>query len=302
MDMTYGSSESFRLYPYQGSDPPRDLRLTYRKIGGMTPYGEASAPGSGVLPWTVKGFGMTFADVADNDYNTAKEIAEHSGGNPVMPAGFSAAGITNHYVKADAFNSFMISADVPSGLVGSGDVAVLPTHVRLRISRRETPIVGRWNEIANADNVLTAFSNICAIWVRSPNAGELDMNLFTTLSNRGYSPEKCVQAFTHNDFLYIDFIALLTDAVSQNVGKTAFCQVVEDDQVPYILIGDGSVDNAWTLGFYIAAAGDAPPPPTTPTPNPGDNTSGDGGGGGCDAGGLGMIVLCLLMLRKTGGR
>ena len=294
MDMVYGSSESFRLYPYQGSDAPRELRLTYRKVGGMTPYG--SPVGASSSPWTVGAFNMKFADVASNDYNTAKEIAGYAGGNPVMPAaGYAFAGVADQYIKADAFNSFIISADVPAGLVGSGDVAVLPLRVRMRISRREAPLVGRWDEIANAENVVTAFSQACAIWIRSPNhTVDPDVNLFTALRDRGYSAERCIQAFTYNDFLYLDFIVLLADAVSQNVGYKGFFQVVEDDNVPYILIGDGGVDNAWTLGFYAAVAGSdytPPPPPLPPTPGPGG-----GGGGGCDIGSLGVALLCLLFL------
>jgi len=298
MDMRYGSSESFRLYPYQGPDAPRDLRLTYRKVGGMTSYGPSV--GASSSPWTVKAFNMTFADVVRNDDNTAKEIEKHAGGNPVMPVSYSLTGVTDHYYKADAFNSFMISADVPAGLVGSDDVAVLPLHVRMRISRREAPIVGRWDEIANADNVVAAFSNICTIWVRSPNTAEQDMNLFTTLKNRGYSPERCVQAFTYGDTLYVDFIVLLADAVSQNAGKTAFCQVIEDDKVPYILIGDGKVDNVLTLGFYVDLNGDAPVlGPSDPNAGkpPSDNKS--DGGGGCNAGAAGLLVLtAALYMRK----
>ncbi|MDR2137670.1 MAG: hypothetical protein LBO68_05205 [Synergistaceae bacterium] len=285
MDMTYGSSESFRLYPYQGSAAPRDLRLLYRKVGGMVPYGgtiSAPSPTSGDAPWSVRGFKMTFADVVQNEENTVSEIEGHVGGNPVMPAGgnpLSGSNVADRYFKADAFNSFLISADVPSGLLGSDDVALLPVRVRLRVSRRESALVGRWEELSNADSVIDAFANICAVWVRSPNAAEQDMNLFTTLRNRGYSVEKCVQAFTHEDFVYLDFLVLMADAVSQNAGKTAFCQVVEDDGVPYILIGDGAVDNVWTLGFYVAQTGSNPVP--EPPVTPGQPAVPASGGGGC---------------------
>jgi hypothetical protein len=288
--MTYTSSESFRLYPFQGSAAPRDLRLTFRKIGGMTPYGTVSAPGGTSAPWTLTGFNMTFADVIQNSENTEKEIASHAGGKPLMPVTYALSNITTPYIKADAFNALMISADVPGGLITtSDDVAVLPMKVRLRIARREAPLVGRWEEIEKADSVIDAFANICTLWVRSPNTTELDMNLFTTLSNRGYSAKQCMQAFTQGDFLYLDFIVLLADAVSQNASKTAFCQVVEDDKVPYILIGDGSVDNHWNLTFYVTAAGN---PSVDPLPLP-NNPSSDSGGG-CNQGSVMSIGIISL--------
>ena len=294
IDMSYGSSESFRLYPYQGSAAAKDLRLSFRKVGGMTPYGTVSSAGT-VAPWTVTGFSMIFADVIQNGENTSEEIAGYAGGTPVIPlAGYAFAGAADQYVKADAFNSFAISADVPSDLVGSDDVALLPLRIRLRVSRKEAPIVGKWSEIADADSVINAFASTCAVWVRSPHTSEQDMNLFTTLRNRGYSVEKCVQAFTYGDYLYLDFIVLLADAVSQNTGKTAFCQVVEDDKIPYILIGDGKVDGKWNLGFYVALTGSNPNPDPTPNPTP---SSGGGGGGGCSQGfAVGFLPMLLLFL------
>jgi hypothetical protein len=297
MDVTYGSSESFRFYPYQGSAAPSDLRLTYRKVGGMTPYGApiSSSGNPTTPPWSVTGFAMTFVDVIRDSENTEEEIAQYVGGKPVMPpAGYAFSGVTDSYIKADAFNALVVSTDVSSVLPVSNDVdvAVLPIHVRLRLSRREAPLVDRWNDIVDADSVVDAFASLCTVWVRSPNAGEQDMNLFTTLRNRGYSVEKCIQAFTHEDFLYLDFVVLLADAVSQNAGKTAFCQVVEDDKVPYILIGDGKKDGGLNLSLYAARAGDSSVPDPTPGPNnPSPGSS--GGGGGCQGPGAWGLMLSL---------
>jgi hypothetical protein len=219
---------------------------------------------------------MTFVDILQNAENTEKEISTHVGGNPVMlPQGLDNDNVRDSYIKADAFNAFVISADVSTVALASEDVALLPVHVRLRVSRKEAPLVDRWNDIADADSVIGAFANLCTVWVRSPNAAEQDMNLFTTLRNRGYSAEKCVQAFTHEDFLYLDFVALLADARSQNSGKTAFCQVVEDDKVPYILLGDGKADGGLNLSFYVALTGD------NPIPDPASGSASPGGGGGC---------------------
>ena len=211
------------------------------------------------------------------------------------PVGYVLTGVSDRYIKADAFNSFMISTDVPAGLLGSNDIALLPVHIRLRVSRLESPIVGIWKDLADADSVLNTLANTCAVWVRSDNTAERDMNLFTTLRNRGVSIEKCLQAFTYEDFLYIDFVVLLADAVSQNSGKTAFCQVVEDDKIPYILIGDGAVDNAWNLTFYVAPTGSNP----TPEPKP-DPTPSEGGGGGCNSGfSAAIMVLGIFLTRQS---
>ncbi|MDR1731489.1 MAG: hypothetical protein LBR61_05290 [Synergistaceae bacterium] len=307
MDMTYGSSESLRLYPYQGAAAPSDLRLTFRKVGGMLRQGTKSTTGA-----TVTAFNMTFADVAENSDNTRAEIAKYAGGSPSMPvASFDFSGVYDRYIKADAISSFQIfvdmrdpSADVTASgdVVSSNDVpavssgvALLPVHIRMRVSRKEAPLVNQWDAIENADSVISALANICAVWVRSDATAERDMNLFTTLRNRGYSVERCVQAFTYEDFVYIDFIVLIADAVSQNTGKTAFCEVVQDDGVPYILIGDGAADGKIDLSFFVAPAGEAPSlddpaTPTTPV------SPGSGGGGGCSGGIPAGAVLLLPVL------
>jgi hypothetical protein len=299
MDTVYSSSESFRLYPYQGSAAPSDLRLTYRKVGGMTPLGDreiSSSVNPPNPPWSVRGFNMTFADVIQNAEKTDEEIMRYIGGKPVTLETLDASGVTDIYIKADAFNAFTISSDVSSAETASDDVALLPAHVRLRVSRKEAPIVDRWNDIADADSVIDAFANICAVWVRSPNAAEQDMNLFTTLRNRGYSAEKCVQAFTYEDFLYLDFIVFLADAASETTGKTAFCQVFEDDKVPYILIGDGKKDGSLNLSFYVALTGD------NPVPGPAPDSGSSGGGGGCQGFGIWGLAASLSLFLGSAAR
>ena len=300
LDMTHSSSESFRLYPYRGSEAASNLRLTYRRVGGMASYNSVSAAGTPPA-WTATGFNMTFADIAANGTNTADEIAAFTGGKPVMPpTGYNFTGAEYKYVKADAFNSFTISADAPAGFPASDDIALLPVHIRMRISRSEALLAGIWDNLSNADSVVSTFANTCAVWIRSDYTAERDMNLFTTLRNRGSSVEKCAQAFTYGDYLYLDFIVLIADAVSQNTGKTAFCQVVEDDGVPYILIGDGNVDGKWNLTFYVAAAGSNPGTDPGETPNPGTDSSG-GDGGGCTAfspavfAGIALLILLFIL-------
>ena len=218
-----------------------------------------------------------------------------------MPgAGYSFTGVKYHYFNSSAFNSFMISAEAPQ-VLEANEVALLPMRVRMRISRHEAPLVGRWEEIVNAENdgdLAAKLANFVTIWVYSPHTAEREMNLFTSLRNRGYTTEKCFQAFTNGDFLYVDFMVLLADAVSKEAGKTAFCYVVEDDKVPYILIGDGNVDGAWTLGFYVTAPDEKPG--SGDKPESGGKPD-DSGGGGCDIGSLGMVLALLgsLLLIKT---
>jgi hypothetical protein len=300
MDMAYTTSESFRLYPFRAPQSPSDLRLEFRKVRGMTPYGILNGrPVNGMIPWTTTAFHMVFADVADNNENTMREISAYVSGRPVMPPlEYAFEGAGDIYIKADAFNSFVLSTDVPDGLVvSSDDIALLPVHVRLRVSRKEAPLVGEWEKLENAESVIDEFAKTCAIWVRSPNAAEKDLNLFTTLSNRNYGVSQCVQAFTYEDFLYLDFIALVADAKSRNAdkNKTAFCEVVEDDKVPYILLGDGEIDEAWTLSFFVDRTGESP---IVGPENPGGN-GGSGGGSGCSVGLLAFAIPLLpALLRK----
>jgi hypothetical protein len=247
---------------------------------------------------------MTFADVREDSENTAREIRNFAGGTPVMPETYTLSGVKvkdavgDDYIKANAFNAFVISADVPSEPVGpaaqadENEVALLPLRVRLRVARRNSPITENWDTIANADmdggSVLEEFAQTCAIWVRSPHTRERDTNLFTALYNREYAAKRLISAFASDDYLYLDFIVLVADAKSQKAGYTAFCEVVEDDGVPYILIGDGQVDGKWTLSFYIDKTGSNP----IWSPDNGNTNTGGGGGGGCwTAGGLGAFGL-----------
>ncbi len=294
VDTTYSSSESFRLYPFLSPEKPQDMRITYRKIGGMTSYGSIAAPRVGsknLSPWQVTAFNMIFADVAEGVDNTVSEITKIAGASPVMPESFSINGIENTYINADAVSSFQIKAKVPDGLTPvsvdvSADInpknsALLPVLVRLCVPRQEKLLVGHWDELEKENYKLDVFAKYGTIKVRSPHTSEKDMNLFTALKNRGFEPKDCVRAFAHDDALYLEFIALLIDTKSPLASKTAFCDVVKDDKVPYILLGDGKQDNLWDLSFYVAEA-DAPK-----QEEPVNNSS---NGGGCAVGGLGIFA------------
>ncbi|NLL36432.1 MAG: hypothetical protein GX256_02780 [Fretibacterium sp.] len=309
LDTQYSANEMLQLYPFASPEKPHDLRLTYRRIGGMTSLGSVSSFG-----WTVQGFHMTFADIAKNAENTEEELKLYLSGLPVMSQGFGFSGVSTSYIKADAINAFEINTSVPGGLVSADEpvsedvasvpakVAVLPLQIRLRIPRLE---LGKelWAELEQTDDPLSAFMRSKTVWVRSPQAVELDMNLLTSLSSRSVDVRDCVRAFVYNDVLYLDFIALLADAKSRREGKTAFLEVFRDDKVPYILLGDGKTDGFWNLSFYVADTGPnptvpiippAPPAPPAPTASSEGQTPTSGGGGGCDGGFPSVALLIAL--------
>lgn len=319
IDTTYGSSESFRLYPFPSPEKPHDLRLFYRRVGGMTRLGRVYSPSlSGSrYRWRLTAFGMTFADVVKNETNTERELTLLMGKPPVMSrAGYAFDGVADKYIKADALNAFEIDSLVPAGLVSmdtevlsrdaSGDVvsrdvpaqiALLPVQIRLCIPRQEQLLVGRWDELDRADEgqLLDRFAQFGTIWVRSSATNEFDMNLLSALGNRGVAPRDCVRAFIHDDCLYLDFIVLLADAKSPKAKYTAFCEVVKDDGVPYILLGDGAADGKWNLSFYVAATGPNPQPgyPESSDRRPGKKEE---GGGGCNAWGIALPAIAGLAL------
>jgi hypothetical protein len=252
----------------------------------MTPYGivNGSAKNDGTVPWRVTAFHMDFADVAGN-IDTEKDISGYAGGRPVMPdSTYVFDGAKEPSNIAGALNAFTLSADVPEGLVASpNEIALLPIRARLRVSRKDIDS-REWAALESAESVINEFARTYTIWVRSLNALEKgDLNLLQAVTQRG------VQAFTHGDFLYIDFIVLAADAKSQEGGDyTAFCNVVEDGGIPYILIGDGEADGKWNLSFYI---GQVNLNLNNDSETSGGGGDSGGGGGGCSAGLLPFVFV-----------
>ncbi|GHV34098.1 hypothetical protein FACS1894187_04000 [Synergistales bacterium] len=304
-DISHSRSESFRLYPFDSPSAARKLELIFHKVPGMTSYGTISR-----TSWSVTGFHMAFADVARED--TEAEIAQYTGVRPEMPSldyEFSGVGDTGVNFGSDARSYFTINTSVPENLqMGrneSGDIvsrdvaALLPLRARMAIHRNDAIELNdeQWNNLSdplNSASVVDELAKTYAIWVRSPNAREKDLNLFTSLAEKGYDINDLMQAFTDDNYLYIDFIALLADAVSPlspAQDKTAFWYVVKDDGISYLLFGDGKIDDAWNLSFYVAKNG--PGPELTPDNPPNTNTE-DGGGGGCSQGGASFALLALL--------
>lgn len=326
INTNYDTSESFRLYEYSGATP-RNLRLLYKRVAGMTTAGpRITIPVTGGSVG-LQGFRMQFADVIQNDDETEYQLMNIMGKSPVMISATDSAVVpVETYINSTALDGFSLLKTVPEGLVtyeaiSSGDTSVdvatniplQPVAIRMRIPRRSQLLntmhsngLTRWEYLDTAENsrqLFTRFAEFGSIWVRvdSSIAREVDTNLFTAINNKGssigVSAQDCVKAFTYNDELYLDFIALIADAKSTRSGSTAYIETFKDDNVPYILIGDGSQDSIWNLKFYIGAAGANPDirtPVTSGDTRPTGEDSGDGGGGGCDlgiSGILGMIIL-----------
>ena len=207
-------------------------------------------------------------------------------------------------------------ADVEITLI-SNEIPLQPLSIRMRIPRLNQLVVDHWTDFENTATsraLFNAFANYGAVWLRSKSTDTLDTNFFTAINNKGSSigagAADCIRAFIYEDALYLDFIVILADAQSKNTGKTAFVELFRDDNIPYVLIGDGNENGEWDMTFYIAATGDNPTPrdPSTtsgdtPSTISGDNpgtipvspSSGSGGGGGCSLGLLGMMGMLLLL-------
>lgn len=300
LDTTYDTRESFRLYEY-ASTAPKNLRLNYKRIAGMTAGIASNIPADG---GSIRGFNMAFTDIMQDSDNTEDEIEALTGKLPAMISDTDPSVFAEEaYINKDAMNSFRItriigtdgrveldfddelnygllavsedvsedvdiggeeegefsdSASIVKSIYSSDRVALQPVYVRLRIPRSSQLLQERWNELEEAANtraLFEKFASFGAVWVRSEATTEFDTNLFTAINNkgngRGISAADCISAFINNDYLYLDFIVIMADAESLDSRKSAFINLIEDDGVPYIIIGDGAVDMMWDLTFFV---------------------------------------------------
>ena len=349
IDTQYDTSESFRLYEYSTASP-KNLRLNYKRVAGVTtaegavPYTYNQTPATSTSKVAVQGFNMQFADITQDENETEYQLTNLMGKAPAMiPAELSDVMPVETYIRSSALNAFTINKDVPvtdadfanlvsydevadagvraSSELGSLRAALQPVSVRLRIPRQYRLVNDIWERLDSASNsreLFNRFSNYGAIWVRSSATREQDTNLFTAINNKGsslgVSASDCIKAFLYNDELYLDFVVFVADAKSINANRTAFIELFRDDNVPYILIGDGAVDKKWDLTFFVDAAGDNP---ETRDPddnsnngngnnnnnqnnqnNQDDNSKSSSGGGGCNSALLGGIALVIMFRRK----
>ena len=341
------TAESFRLTEYSDS-APKNLRLNYRRIGGMTPLDNGThvvaVDGSSV---TVKEFSMTFADVSNNADQTVAELKEFMGKTPAMieNTGSDAGEVSSIYVNSSAIDPFSFVKEVPEGLVRlvseddgsttsndrsggntssdaafwpsaviytSADIPLQPLSIRMRIPRNNTLIVDHWSELDNAASgreVFNTFAKYGTVWLRSEATAEKDADMFSAVNNKGSAQSvgavDCVRAFICDDELYLDFIVLLADGKSTKTGRTAYVEVFKDDNVPYILIGDGNENGLWEMVFYVgpvssSSSGNSGGGNDSSGNNSNTNTgtesrsSSGSGGGGCNGIQLGMMILLLL--------
>jgi hypothetical protein len=330
IDTNYGTSASFRLYPFS-SATSRNLTLNYTRVPGMI-AGEWSSFLSGrvrVRPFTLTN--AEFVDRRNDSENTANELKDLIGLPPVLaqPDALPGLVLSDPHIGKDALNPVHITATVPEGLVSMDTVtsrdaegnlisvdipaetAILPLVVRFRVPRNEQLLsnLDRWTALDTAENgakLLTAFEKFGSIWVRSDATQMLDANLLTALHTRasahGYNVSDTVRAFTYTDptrnvtvvserdDFYLEFLVFVADAKSPKEGYTGFIELFKDDGIPYLLIGDGAADGLWDLSFFIAETG---PNPESEDVSPQTENSGGGGGGGCDAGALGVLAMIL---------
>ena len=190
----------------------------------------------------------------------------------------------------------------------SNNMAVLPFAVRMKVQRNSQLLSSIWEQLEAAESsqaLFNIFSQYCAVWVRSSATVEYDTNLFRAINRKGaslgVSASDCVSAFIDGDYLYLDFMIFIADAVSQKASKSAFIEIFEDDGVPYIMIGDGEIDKRFELTFYLDKDGENPGETST-TSNVSNNevnnnVSSHGSGGSCNAG-FSFILLGLAFLMK----
>ncbi|MBQ7544708.1 MAG: hypothetical protein IJT02_07165 [Synergistaceae bacterium] len=118
-----GTSESFRLYEYS-SATPRNLRLSYKSVGGMTLLQEES-PDASVR---VQEFSMQFADVVNNEDETVYELTNLMGKPPIMrPAAATTSRSTGRnnagthansvYINSSAVDAFRYTYALPDDVL-----------------------------------------------------------------------------------------------------------------------------------------------------------------------------------------
>lgn len=275
----------------------------------------------------VQTFTMDFADIKNDENNTESQIKTLTGKTPLLPSpyelGEMPAAPTYLYISSSALNSFNIAYDLSdkssfaeiyeestttvssdttsddtSTTISSDKMAVVPMSVRLIIPRKSQLLKDIWDELDAAEDakeLFRIFNQHGTVRVRSASANELDADLFKAIGEKGadlgVSAENCVSAFIYEDDLYLDFMIFAADAVSKKTGKTAFVEIFEDDDVPYILIGDGSIDEKINLSFYV----DTPLEPASSASASSSSTSSNSSSGTCNINASGILILLVLM-------
>ena len=252
----------------------------------------------------------------------------------MIAAADSAVTPATSYLGSTRYNAFGISKAVPAGLVEfslanvaaeSGDtesedkepvpltIALQPVLMRLKLARSNSLISSHWEDViassTGTTELINNFRRYATVWVRSTAAPELDVDLFKAVSGLGVDLSKCVKAFIYDDEVVLEFITILADAgITDSYGYTnPFIRTFTDDDIPYILIGDGRDDEKWDLEFFIGSTSLTPGDIiqsndnssnsnsnsiTTPVS---ENSGSGGGGGGCNVG-INIFILTLISM------
>ncbi|MBQ3626101.1 MAG: hypothetical protein II948_05115, partial [Synergistaceae bacterium] len=360
IDMTYGTSKSFRLYPFNSSTY-KTLTLSYQRIRDMNATAQVSVSYNA---GTASARGLDFEEgFVDRGYsgsqsyrNTSEKLEEIMGLPPKMLTGSANLGelysavasgtsqypnmgtsryypirfeITNNLIPISHDYETVTSYDASGDAIGSVDIdlgpseiPLLPVTIRFEIPRGDELLTeANWAKLydtSNAQTLLQRFMQFGTIGVRSPNTDELDVDLLTALDGEISSSavgssglNRFIKAFLMedkddrtNDKLVLEFIVFMADASSSKTHKTAYIRTFEDDNIPYILIGDGLQDDKWQLSFFVTTAGgigevdDTPGSDTSSGDQSGSSSkkSGGGGGGGCETLSLSSLILFALAL------
>ncbi|MBQ7197492.1 MAG: hypothetical protein IJS40_08815 [Synergistaceae bacterium] len=267
---------------------------------------------------TSEGAGAAPAPGADSDKIIARPQSAY-----ISAAAMNSFQISENFFDLDLFNSVVayanldeISDDVEDDeesqeedtdevkmklYKSSSRMAVMPVAIRLAIPRKSQLLRDIWNDLDAAESpreLFTTFNKFGTVWVRSSATAERDADLFKAIGEKGNAlgvqAADCVSAFLYRDddnggedYLYLDFMVFMADAVSKNTSKTAFVEIFKDDNVPYVIVGDGDVDAQFDLTFYVAAPGDVSLSTNSTTTNTDTQTSlsgSDSGGGACNLG------------------
>ena len=294
--------QTFTMY---FTDVTYNQEQTEREIRSLT--GKTPIMADYRVDGTVQPYGVYINSSAQNAFSVSHDVArDDTGANPLLLGNRVSYDIIPIYGEP-VINE---SGDIGSpDVIGeyyttdrSGNMAVQPIKIRFKIPRETQMLTNMWEELdaaENSDVLFDIFTREATIWVRSSATWEYDADLLKAINSKGsalgVSARDCVSAFIFDDYLYLDFMVFMADAVSKNTNKTAFVEIFKDDGVPYVLIGDGKIDRRFELTFYVAAPRDDVYGSSSTSQKTESTLSASGSGGGCNLG-LAFIPCALLGL------
>ncbi len=251
--------------------------------------------------------GLVSFDVISDDSDTVSEDTTTQ--TTPTPNSTPASGDASPTTDTTGSSSFSASATRVSR-----DIPILPVNIRMRIPKDRQLISAHWEDFENTQSssaLLNEFRKYGTIWVRSEATEERDADLLEAINDKGrdlgVSAADCVRAFVYNNELYLDFIAVLADGSSSKTGKSAYVGIFKDDNVPYLLIGDGAEDGVWDMTFFVDSINRETTHTTVSADNStttNQNSSNNGGssGGGCNSVSAMAVAIILLGVMRLSTR